>query len=247
MENLYAARIPISSLKPVTVQVNEISNAEAEAELDAMTIRTKPEAAHGKAVLQRLQERVKAAGGDRAPDTLGWALAYAEIRYGEADRALQILAPWAQQDAPPFEANRLLGWAWQTQAAHSTGAERTQALDQARAFLVAAYKQRRNDAPTLYQLAQVLSLKGPSTSLSNSADAANVLEPQVGEYAYLAIWVHLQDGNRDKARRGLESLAGNPHGGESTERARAALKALQSNQDVSTVLALLNGSKKPTP
>ena len=73
-----------------------------------------------------------------------------------------------------------------------------------------------------------------------------MLEPQVGEYAHFAVWVHLQDGNRDKALRGLQSLASNPHGGESTERARAALQALQSNQDTDNVLALLNGSKKPT-
>jgi hypothetical protein len=58
--------------------------------------------------------------------------------------------------------------------------------------------------------------------------------------------VHLEAGNRDKAVRPLQTLANNPHGGEATERARAALQALQSNQDVSTVLALLNGSKKPT-
>ncbi|MEO6279885.1 hypothetical protein [Roseateles sp.] len=245
-ENTYSARIPNTALQAVAVRVSEVATDEAQAELDAMIITTRPEAEHGKQVLQRLRERVKKAGGERAPDAMRWALAYAEIRYGESEKALEILSPWAQQDAPPFEANRLLGWAWQTQAAHATGADRTQALEQARAFLVAAYKQRRNDAPTLYQLAQVLSQKGLSPSLSNAADAANVLEPQVGEYAYLAIWVHLQDGNRDKARRGLESLANNPHGGEGTDRARAALQALQSNQDASDVLALLNGSKKPT-
>jgi tetratricopeptide (TPR) repeat protein len=247
LDNTYSASIPNKALQAVTVRVTEVATEEAEAELDAMIIVTRPEAEHGKQVLQRLRERVKKAGGERAPDTMRWALAYGEIRYGEAEKALEILSPWAQMDAPPFEANRLLGWAWQTQAAHATGADRTQAHEQARAFLVAAYKQRRNDAPTLYQLAQVLSQKGLSPSLTNAADAANVLEPQVGEYAYLAIWVHLQDGNRDKARRGLESLANNPHGGESTERARAALQALQSNQEVSQVLALLNGSKKPTP
>jgi hypothetical protein len=73
-----------------------------------------------------------------------------------------------------------------------------------------------------------------------------MLEPDVPEYAHLAVGVHLQAGNRDKAQRPLQTLANNPHGGEGTERARAALQALQSNQDVSTVLALLNGSKKPT-
>lgn len=247
LDNLYSASIPNTALKAVAVRVSEVPNDEAEAELDAMIITTRPEPDHGKEVLQRLRERVKKAGGERAPDAVRWALAYAEIRYGESENALEILSPWAKQDEPPFEANRLLGWAWQTHAARATGADRTLALDQARAFLVAAYKQRRNDAPTLYQLAQVLSQKGRSASLSNAAEAANVLEPQVGEYAYLAIWVHLQDGNRDKARRGLESLASNPHGGESTERARAALQALQSDQAVSDVLALLNGSKKPTP
>ena len=244
--NLYAVRIPNTALKAVEVKVGEVPNDEAEAELDAMILTTRPEASHGKDVLQRLRERVKKAGGERAPDAMRWALAYAEIRYGESEKALEILAPWANLDEPPFEANRLLGWAWQTQAAHSTGAERTQALDQARTFLIAAYKQRRNDAPTLYQLANVLTPKGRSASLSNSAEGASALEPQVGEYVHLAIWVHLQDGNRDKARRGLESLASNPHGGESTERARAALQALQSNQDTDNVLALLNGSKKAT-
>jgi hypothetical protein len=175
-----------------------------------------------------------------------WALAHAEIRYGDSERALEILAPWAQQDAAPFEANRLLGWAWQTQAAHANGADRTQALEQARSFLMTAYKQRRNDAPTLYQLARVLGVKGLSPSLINAADSASVLEPQVGEYVHFAVWAHLESGNRDRALRGLQSLASNPHGGEGTDRARAALQALQSNQDTAEVLALLNGMKKST-
>jgi hypothetical protein len=82
--------------------------------------------------------------------------------------------------------------------------------------------------------------------MTNAADGASVLEPQVGDYLYLAIWAHLESGNRDKAQRGLQTLASNPHGGESTERARAALQALQSGKEASEVLALLNGSKKPT-
>ena len=212
-----------------------------------MIITTQPDAAHGKAVLQRLQERVKKLGGDRAPDAMRWALAYAETRYGDAEKALLILAPWAQQESPPFEANRLLGWAWQAEAARSEGADRTQALEQARAFLMAAYKQRRTDAPTLYQLARVLSVKGLSPSMTNAADAASVIEPQVGEFVHFAVWANLQSGNRDKALRGLQTLASNPHGGEGTDRARAALRALQANQDTSDVLALLNGTKKPTP
>lgn len=246
LENLYAAEIPTASLKPVEVRVTEVPDEQAEAEFDAMIIATRPEAAHGKAALQRLQERVKRAGGEKAPDAMRWALAYAEVRYGDSDRALQLLAPWAQQEAPPFEASRLLGWAWQAEAAHADGSDRKQALDQARLFLMQAYKQRRNDAPTLYQLARVLYAKGPGTSLSNAAEAASVLEPQIADYAYLAIHVHLDAGNRDKAQRALQTLAGNPHGGEATEHARAALRALQSNQEASEVLALLNGTKKPS-
>jgi hypothetical protein len=69
---------------------------------------------------------------------------------------------------------------------------------------------------------------------------------QVGEYVHFAVWAHLESGNRDKALRGLQSLASNPHGGEGTDRARAALQALQSNQDTAEVLALLNGMKKST-
>jgi tetratricopeptide (TPR) repeat protein len=246
LDNLYAARIPVNALQPVSVRISEVPSDEAEAELDSMIIATSPDTEHGEAVLKRLRERVAKAGGERAPDTMRWALAYAEIRFGDADKALQILSPWAQLDDAPFEANRLLGWAWQAVAAQLSGAERSQALEQARGFLMAAYKQRRNDAPTLYQLARVLSAKGLSTSLTNSADAASVLEPQVSEYVHFAVWALLQSGQRDKAQRGLQSLASNPHGGESTTRARAALQALQSNQDVSEVLALLNGSKKPS-
>lgn len=244
LENLYAAQIPAGAL--ATVRITELPDEQAEAEFDGMVITAGPEAAHGKAVLARLQARVQKAGGDRAPDVMRWALAHAEIRYGDVDKALEILAPWAQQDAPPFEANRLLGWAWQGAAAYASGANRTTALEQARASLMAAYKQRRNDAPTLYQLARVLGTKGVSPSMTNAADGASVLEPQVGDYLYLAIWAHLESGNRDKAQRGLQTLASNPHGGESTERARAALQALQSGKEASEVLALLNGSKKPT-
>ncbi|MDR7272421.1 tetratricopeptide (TPR) repeat protein [Pelomonas saccharophila] len=244
MENLYASLYPASA--PAEVRITPMTREQGDSEFDALVIAGRPEAAYGKAVLQRLRERVTKAGGGRAPDTMRWALAYAEVRYGDPDRALEILAPWAPLDGAPFEANRLLGWAWLAVAESASGAERDQATDQARAFLMAAYKQRRNDAPTMYQLARVLYHKGPSDSLSKLADGANVLEPQVPDYAYLAVTVHLESGNRDKALRGLQSLASNPHGGEGTERARAALQALQSNQDAPTVLALLNGTKKPT-
>jgi tetratricopeptide (TPR) repeat protein len=244
LDNVYAAQIPAGA--PAPVRITELPAEQAEAEFDGMVITARPEAGHGKAVLARLQERVRKAGGERAPDAMRWALAHAEIRYGDSERALEILAPWAQQDAAPFEANRLLGWAWQTQAAHANGADRTQALEQARSFLMTAYKQRRNDAPTLYQLARVLGVKGLSPSLINAADSASVLEPQVGEYVHFAVWAHLESGNRDRALRGLQSLASNPHGGEGTDRALAALQALQSNQDTAEVLALLNGMKKST-
>lgn len=244
MDNLYAAQIPAGA--PAAVRITELPTEQAEAEFDGMIITARPEAEHGKAVLARLRERVNKAGGERAPDGMRWALAHAEIRYGESEKALEILSPWAQQDAPPFEANRLLGWAWQVQAAHASGTDRTQALEQARSFLMEAYKQRRNDAPTLYQLARVLGVKGLSPSLVNAADAASMLEPQVGEYVHFAVWAHLQSGSRDKALRGLQTLASNPHGGEGTERARAALQALQSNRDTDDVLAFLNGTKKPT-
>jgi hypothetical protein len=93
----------------------------------------------------------------------------------------------------------------------------------------------------------VLYDKGPSAGLSKAAEGATVLEPQVAAYAHLAVTVHLQSGDRDKALRALQTLASNPHGGEVTDQARAALQALQSNQKASDVLALLNGTKKPTP
>ncbi|MFG6490609.1 hypothetical protein ACG04R_28380 [Roseateles sp. BYS78W] len=242
LSNQYTLRIPAG--KAAAVRITELQDELAESLFDDMLITSLPEAAQGKEVLARQRERVKKAGGDRAPDAMRWALAHAEIRYGDTDKALELLAPWAGLDEAPFEANRLLGWAWQSEAARTQGAESDQALEQALGFLMAAYKQRRNDAPTLYQLARVLLHKGPSASLSNAAESASLLEPQVAEYAHLAVYVHLQAGHRDKALRPLQTLASNPHGGEGAERARAALQALQSNQDADTVLALLNGSKK---
>jgi hypothetical protein len=245
MENLYASLYPVGA--PAEIRITELTREQGEAEFDDLVITGQPEAGHAKAVLQRLRERVTKAGGESAPDSMRWALAHAEIRYGDADRALQILAPWAPLDEAPFEANRLLGWAWMAVTPEAGGAEHTQAVEQARAFLTAAYKQRRNDAPTLYQLARVLYDKGPSAGLSKAAEGATVLEPQVAAYAHLAVTVHLQSGDRDKALRALQTLASNPHGGEVTDQARAALQALQSNQKASDVLALLNGTKKPTP
>ncbi|RZL34007.1 MAG: hypothetical protein EOP35_16615 [Rubrivivax sp.] len=245
MEAVYASEYPVGPA--AEVRVTRLTREEGESELDALILRGVPEAAYGKVVLERLRQRVAKAGGERASERMRLALAYAEIRYGDVDRALDLLAPWGQRADAPFEANRLLGWAWQTAAATSSGTERTEALDVARIKLMAAYKQRRNDAPTLYQLARVLYGQGPGANLSNAADTASLLDPQVSNYAYLAVAVHLQAGNRDKALPPLQSLASNPHGGEGTERARAALAALQSNQDTDTVLALLNGSKKATP
>lgn len=247
-DKMYAARIPNSAFPKVELRVRPLPQAEAEAEFDRLVVFASPKAEVGKAALERLRAAVAKAGGDQAPERIRLALAYAEIRGGDLARAFEILSFWAQRDDAPFMANLQLGLAWQAEAEHLQGAERSQALDQARAFLVAAYKQRRNDAPTLYQLARVLlEVKGMSPSVINAADGAASYEPQVGAYALLAASVNVQAGHRDKALRPLQMLASNPHGGEGAERARAALQALQSNQDAAAIVALLSGSKKPTP
>ncbi|MBW8844824.1 MAG: hypothetical protein JF607_07625 [Burkholderiales bacterium] len=246
-DKMYVARLPNSSLPKVELRVMPMPEAEAEAEFDRLIVFASRKGDVGKAALERLRAAVARAGGERAPARMRLALAYAETRIGDVQHALELLSPWAQREDVPFEANRLLGWAWQAQAERAQGAERTQAADQARGFLMAAYRQRRNDAPTLFQLARVLlETKGMSPSVVNAAEAAAMYEPQVGPYAVLAASVQLQSGNRDKAARPLETLANNPHGGAAVERARAALQALKSNQDTADVLALLNGTKKPT-
>lgn len=246
-QKMYGFRLPASALPAAQVRVADVPDDEAETAVDTLIVKAGPPAKVGTAVVARLRERVNQAGGERAPDAMRLALAYAEIRFGDVDRALLILAPWAGRADRPFEASRLLGWAWQAVATTSEGPDRAQALEQARVFLMAAYKLRRNDAPTLYQLARVLQHKGPSASLGNAAEAASRLEPRFFEYGHLAVTVQLESGQRDKAQRGLQALASNSHGGLGAVRARAALQALQSGKEASEVLAFLNGTKKATP
>jgi len=247
MRALFEARLPLSAFAVAEVRITRLPAEEAEAELDGMIIASGPPPEHGRAVLQRLRERVKAAGGEKAPDPMRWALAHGELRYGDPVQALEILSPWAPQDSPPFEASKLLGLAWLAHADNETGAERERALDQARAFLMQAFRQRRNDAPTLYHLARALYPRGPSISLSNAADGASTLEADNGSYTMLAATVHLQAGALDKAGRGLRQLAANPHGGEQVERARAAVRSLEAGRPASEVLAQLRGARPAGP
>ncbi|MFG6433762.1 hypothetical protein [Roseateles sp. LYH14W] len=231
--------------KAPDIRITAVAEAQALAEVDAIAIAAWPTAETGKSLLQSLRDRVAQAGGEQAPDVMRWALAYAETRFGDPERALLLLSPWARQDPAPFEANRLLGWAWLAEAERSQGADRDLALKQARAFLVTAHKQRPDDAPTLYHLARALQAAGnTSVTLSNVAEAAALLEPSVTAYTELAAQAHLQTGDRARALRSLRALVSSKAKDEQAN-ARAALLALQSNETPATALALLNAPKKP--
>ncbi|MBW8894531.1 MAG: hypothetical protein JF617_21455, partial [Burkholderiales bacterium] len=112
-DKMYVARLPNSSLPKVELRVMPMPEAEAEAEFDRLIVFASRKGDVGKAALERLRMAVARAGGERAPARMRLALAYAETRIGDVQHALELLSPWAQREDVPFEANRLLGWAWQ--------------------------------------------------------------------------------------------------------------------------------------
>ena len=199
----------------------------------------KPE--HGQAILEQL--RSLAGKPVRAEPALRLELARAEVRFGDASVAIALLDELIAADASNAEARYLLGRAWERKAQSSQGEERAAAQERARSEFFAAYRLRKNHAPTLYHLALALAREGATPNALNASRAARTLAPLVQGYAELEARLDLQAGDRERAMRALAALASNQHSADTAARARLAIEAIQAGKSVQDVEAIM----KPDP
>ncbi|MBW8898321.1 MAG: hypothetical protein JF619_09465, partial [Massilia sp.] len=143
-----------------------------------------------------------------------------------------------------FEVNYLMGRVRFAQAERAEGAAKSERMDQARAFFMAAYRANKLDAANLYYLARSFSNKPnyPDANVLNAADSAHYLAPAVWDYAFFDFWVNLRNNRRDKAAAALVALGNDPHNRAQAERAQKAIEAIKAGKDTNEVMKLLSTS-----
>lgn len=233
----------ISAMPVITVSSQDIPKATARIEplpddandytLHASVLKSCPGKPQGEAILAKLRT-LKQRASKTSPLLL--ALARAELMFGDAKAAHEVLEAYLATDDTSFEAHHLMGRAKARLDAH----------DQARAHFFKAYRLKKNDAPNLYHLAQTLALEGTNTNVLNAAQGARALEPTVSEYAIYEALVDLETGDRGRAVAALLPLTSNPHDPEKAARMRSAIEAIKAGKSKSDVSNVIN-AKQQTP
>ncbi|MFZ2988469.1 hypothetical protein [Ideonella sp.] len=229
-------RIGLPARSAPAIRVERLPGGSDEPVLEAAALRTCPSQAHGKTLLNALREQ-RRQGGESL--LLRLALARAELLFGEPAAADALLKAVLAADPENFEAQHLMGRLKAKLATSLEGSAQDDARAEARSHFFKAYRLKKNDAPNLYHLSELLWLQGPSDSLLNAARGARVLSPGVPAYVWNEARVMLAAGDREGAVRALTPLTSNPHAPEMAAKSRDLIESLRAGQDTKVVLETL--------
>lgn len=232
-------KIRSSEIPVPTIRLSRLSDEAANLALDSGLLRTCPKPEVGQEILARLRARARNTAQAAGPQ-LSLVLARAELMFGDAVAAVQLLDPMVSPEDASFEAHYLMGRALTRHAEKLSGDERQTALERARTHLIKAYRLKKDEAPTLYFLALALGAKGVDQNVLNAARAARLLAPSVPEYALLEVRADLEVGDREQAIRALVPLATNAHSPERAARARQAIEAIRAGKSADEVMMTIN-------
>ncbi|MBI1186334.1 MAG: hypothetical protein GC206_03245 [Alphaproteobacteria bacterium] len=174
------------------------------------------------ALIEAVRRRASGSSDPFALRTLGRAEILAE-NFDAAQAALNTALTAAPDDV---EALYLMGVAFAQQAANSGDSEAL--IAESRRYFVRAFQIDPRHAPTLYRFAMTFwrnDAPMPRERLDILVEAAN-LAPQVDEIGINAGIQLLSHGRRDEAIAVLRPIAYAPHGGSTSNAARAMLDAL---------------------
>lgn len=170
--------------------------------------------------------------GDKLADL---TLARAEFIYGDVSAGEAILNRRLQANPDEVDALAEAGLG-QVMAARREPANREARLRAARPFFAKAYQLNPEDFRTLYGYAYSRTIE-PGFPSDNDVKAlleARLLAPSVDEIALLAGTALLMRNDPADARRVLEPVANNPHGGGAARRAKALLN-VQSAREAAAI------------
>jgi hypothetical protein len=214
--------------------------------LKASLLTTCPTWEYGKALLAGIATQKTTLGGD---PQYRLELAKAQLLFGELGDAETALTEIHAARPGDIDVNYLMGRVRFAQSERAEGAAKSERMDQARAFFIAAYRANKLDAANLYYLARSFSNKPdfPDVNVLNAADSAHYLAPAVWEYALFDVSVNLLGNRRDKAAAVLAPMGNDPHNPAQAARVQKALDAIKAGKGTSEVIKLLSTSPPAAP
>ena len=230
-EALPVIRVSGQNLPKASVKIDALPEDANDYLLSASVLKSCPPKPHGEAILAKLRALPR---GANSTSPMQLALARAELLFGDAKAAHELLEAYLAADDNSFEAHYLMGRAEAKLADPS----------QARAHFFKAYRLKKNDAPNLYHLAQTLALNGVNANVLNAAQGAHALEPTVPDYAIYEALADLEANDRERAAAALLPLSSNPHDPKQAARMRSAIEAIKAGKSKSEVSNVIDADKQ---
>lgn len=236
---MYYLKLNVPDYDTATIAVTRVGSRDAALLLDSSLLTTCMPDDQGQAVLARLKGNEAADGGDL---DAALAVARAELLFGKIEDAESDAGALIDAHPDSFDANYLMGRVYLKESDTAKGQDRSDLMDAARGFFVAAYKINKLDAPNLYFLARSYGDQPgfPDQNAVNAANGAHVLAPGVGDYAMFAAFTDLATNRRDEAALLLEPFVSDPHDRARAQHVQAAIDAIKAGKPVNDVMALLN-------
>jgi hypothetical protein len=245
-ENMLFMNVPVADYPESSIRVTRLPKGSEHYVLKASLLTTCPTWEYGKTLLASIAAQKTALAGD---PQYRLELAKAQLLFGELGEAETALTEIHAARPDDFAVNYLMGRVRFAQSERGEGAAKSERMDQARAFFIAAYRANKLDAPNLYYLARSFGNKPnyPDANVLNAADSAHYLAPAVWDYAFFDFLVNLLANRRDKAAAALAPLGNDPHNPAQAARVQKALEATKAGMDTNQVLKLLSASPPASP
>jgi hypothetical protein len=244
-ENMMFMNVPLAEYPASSIRVTRLPKGAEQYVLKASLLTTCPSWEYGKTLLAGIAAQKTALAGD---PQYRLELAKAQLLFGDLGEAETALTDIHAARPGDFDVNYLMGRVRFAQSERAEGAAKSERMDEARAFFIAAYRANKLDAANLYYLARSFSNKPnfPDTNVLNAADSAHYLAPAVWDYAFFDFMVNLRSNRRDKAAAVLAPMGNDPHNPAQAARVQKALEAIKAGKETGEVLKLLS-SATPTP
>jgi hypothetical protein len=238
-ENMMFMNVPLAEYPASSIRVTRLPKGAEQYVLKASLLTTCPSWEYGKTLLAGIAAQKTALAGD---PQYRLELAKAQLLFGDLGEAETALTDIHAARPGDFDVNYLMGRVRFAQSERAEGAAKSDRMDEARAFFIAAYRANKLDAANLYYLARSFSNKPnfPDTNVLNAADSAHYLAPAVWDYAFFDFMVNLRSNRRDKAAAVLAPMGNDPHNPAQAARVQKALEAIKAGKETSEVLKLLS-------
>jgi hypothetical protein len=245
-ENMLFMNVPLDDYPESSIRVTRLPKGSEQYVLKGSLLTTCPTWEYGKALLAGIAAQKTTLAGD---PQYRLELAKAQLLFGELGDAETALTEIHAARPNDFDVNYLMGRVRFAQSERAEGAAKSERMDQARAFFIAAYRANKLDAANLYYLARSFSNKPnfPDANVLNAADSAHYLAPAVWEYALFDFSVNLLSNRRDKAAAVLAPMGNDPHNPAQAARVQKALDAIKAGKGTSEVIKLLSTSPPAAP